>query len=59
MNPWQAILAFLTALLGFILKMMGKNKSAEEQLPDPSETEKAKNEADQKAEDKFGPRGKE
>lgn len=56
---WQAILAFLTALLGLILKLTGKSKTAEELLPDPSETEKSKDDADKKAEDKFGPRGTE
>jgi len=53
---WQAIIGFLTALLAFILKLMGRSKSAEELLPDPSETEKAKREEDKKAEEKFGPR---
>lgn len=54
---WQVILGFLTALLGFILKLVGRNKKAEELLPDPSETEKAKDEADKRAEEKFGPKG--
>lgn len=56
LSIWHAILGFLTALLSLIVKWAGKTKKAEHHLPDPSETEKAKAEADKKAEEKFGPR---
>lgn len=54
---WQALATIVAAVLTFILKMMGRKKTAGELLPDPSKTEQEQEEAKKRAEDKFGPRG--
>ena len=51
---WQVILAIVAALLDLLMRLVGKNKKAEELLPDPSETEKAQDEAQKKADEKYG-----
>jgi hypothetical protein len=55
---WQAIASIVAALLTFVLRMMGKKKTASEILPDPSKTEQEQEEAKKRAEQKFGPRKK-
>lgn len=51
---WQVILTALTALLGFVMKMIGMNKKAEEILPDPSRTEEEQDKAKKRADEKYG-----
>lgn len=51
---WEVILAVVAALLTLLMRWIGKNKSAEEILPDPSETEKAQKEAERRADEKYG-----
>ena len=51
---WQVILSVFTAILTIVMKLIGKNKTAEEILPDPSDTEKAQQKARDQADEKYG-----